>query len=148
MNPAPNSTLGQEAFEQGMVLVNKGYRDQGEAHLQEAARQGHPIAARAIIETRLANKAVGLAQAGQRSLALACLNEAQRQTPPPSAQVIAQLRQIVEKFQEGQFVQPKDKEGWNNMGMTYLWDYLSRICQNLKCSKTIHAQVMGQFGIR
>jgi len=120
MSLPPAQLPGQTVFDEGLALVNKGYPDQGEPLLAEAARLGHPYAARAIVETRLANKVVGLAKAGQRSLALACLEEARWQPSPPSDQLVAWLRQHLEQFQDGQFVKPADKVGWYNMGVTLM----------------------------
>ncbi|MGO8837924.1 MAG: hypothetical protein ACLQQ0_10915, partial [Limisphaerales bacterium] len=120
MNPESQGHPAQAAFDEGVALVNKGHQDQGEARLKEAARLGHPIAARTIVEIELARKVVGLAQAGLRSLALACLNDTQRLAPPPSSQAVAQLRKLVEQFQEGQFVRPNDKNGWNELGATMM----------------------------
>lgn len=118
MNPEAPKNPGQAAVVEGFALINKGYTEQGEAKFTEAERLGHPFAARYIVETRLANKVASLAQAGQRSLALACLDEAPQLNPAPSAHMIDQLRKLVEPFREGQFIQPKDARGWNHMGTT------------------------------
>src|ERR1039458_10690939 len=92
MNPPTSSTPGQAAFDQGIALLNKGIQDQGQACLQEAARLGHPHAAQVALESRLAHKVISLAQAGQRSLAGGGLEDSRGQPPPPSDQMVAQLR--------------------------------------------------------
>src|ERR1039458_9757800 len=120
MNPPTSSTPGQAAFDQGIALLNKGIQDQGQACLQEAARLGHPHAAQVALESRLAHKVISLAQAGQRILAEACLEDSRWQPPQPSDQMVAQLRQLLKQFQEGQFVEPTNKEGWLNMGATLI----------------------------
>lgn len=116
MNRLPNSNPGQDAFEQGIAQINRGYHDQGQVLLQEAARLGHPHAAAVLVDARFANKVISLAQAGQRNLALAYLEEARRQSPAPSGKTIDQMRQALDKFTEGQFIQPTTREGWNEMG--------------------------------
>lgn len=118
MNSGANNDPAQAALNQGVALINQGDRIGGEAKLQEAARMGHPFAAGVIAEMRLVDKVVSLAQAGQRTLALAWLDKASQTDPKPSAQTLDQLRKFVEPFKEGHFVQPRDKNGWNNMGTT------------------------------
>jgi len=120
VNPDSKTNPAQAAFDQGIALINKGDHRPGEARLEEAARLGHLHAAKALVAARLGNKVVSLARAGQRDLALACLNDAQRLTPPPAPELIAQLRQFVDQLPEGKFAQPQDKNGWNNMGSTLM----------------------------
>lgn len=117
-NQKPVDEAAQAVVLQAVALINQGDRVRGEARLEEAARTGNAFAARTLVEFRLADKVVSLAQAGQRTLALAQLDKASQLNPRPSAETLAQLRKLVEPFKEGQFVQPTDCHGWNRMGAT------------------------------
>ena len=114
----PGVDPAQALFDQGKALVEKGDHYRGLDCLEEARRLGHPLAARALADTRLILKVVGLAQAGQRDQARACLEEAQRLDHPPASQLVAQLVQTIDQVPAGKIMAPRDKHGWNDMGGT------------------------------